>query len=182
MCWKVAAGWLVIAVLLAGGAGPARAACGGRQATRADALPAARHAVRCLLNEARVRRGLPRLRGNPRLARAATRHAEQMVSRGFFGHDGPRGDTLQRRARTAGYLRRAGAWALAENIAWGTRRSSSPRAIVRAWIASPGHRANLLSRVYRDVGVGVAMGSPFGGPGATYTTDFGRRSHRHRLR
>jgi uncharacterized protein YkwD len=42
---------------------------------------------------------------------------------------------------------------------------------------SPGHRSNMLRPSFRDIGIGIAMGTPFGGSGATYTTDFGVRVH-----
>jgi uncharacterized protein YkwD len=41
---------------------------------------------------------------------------------------------------------------------------------------SPPHRANILSGSFRSIGIGVASGTPVGGGGGTYTTDFGRRS------
>jgi hypothetical protein len=59
-----------------------------------------------------------------------------------------------------------------ENIGWGQGALTTPRSIVDAWMASPGHRENLLSRDYTEVGLG-ALGTPGAGAGATYTTDFG---------
>jgi uncharacterized protein YkwD len=41
---------------------------------------------------------------------------------------------------------------------------------------SPGHRANILSESFRQIGIAIAPGTPVGTGGATYTTDFGRRS------
>ena len=41
---------------------------------------------------------------------------------------------------------------------------------------SPPHRANILSSSFRSIGIGIAYGTPVGGGGGTYTTDFGRRS------
>jgi uncharacterized protein YkwD len=41
---------------------------------------------------------------------------------------------------------------------------------------SPGHRANILSRSFNRIGIGIARGTPGSGRGGTYTTDFGRRS------
>jgi uncharacterized protein YkwD len=41
---------------------------------------------------------------------------------------------------------------------------------------SPGHRANILSSSFRAIGIGIALGTPGSGRGATYTTDFGKRS------
>ena len=52
----------------------------------------------------------------------------------------------------------------------------TPTVAVAAWMASPPHREAILSGRYRDVGIGVAMGSPVYGEGATaaiYTADFG---------
>jgi uncharacterized protein YkwD len=84
--------------------------------------------------------------------------------------------------RSTTYLRGAPTWSLGENLSWGSGTSSTPQAIVAAWMQSPGHRANLLSPCFRDVGVGIATGAPAqldtGTVGATYVTDFGRRSAR----
>jgi uncharacterized protein YkwD len=46
---------------------------------------------------------------------------------------------------------------------------------VASWMASPGHRANILKRRFHVIGIGVVDGVPVagGGAGATYTTDFG---------
>jgi uncharacterized protein YkwD len=46
------------------------------------------------------------------------------------------------------------------------------------WMHSPGHRANILSRTFKEIGIGIARGAPESGQGgdaATYTTDFGFR-------
>jgi uncharacterized protein YkwD len=43
---------------------------------------------------------------------------------------------------------------------------------------SPGHKANILRRQFREIGIGIALGAPEdvdGQPGATYTADFGVR-------
>lgn len=51
---------------------------------------------------------------------------------------------------------------------------------MRAWMRSPGHRANILSRTFREVGVGIAIGAPTTAGGVldagTYTTDFGEHT------
>ena len=80
------------------------------------------------------------------------------------------------RIRRAGYLRGARSWAVGENIAWGSGRLSTPRAIGRAWMNSPGHRANILRAEFAEVGVGVAYDAPIAASklrSAVYTTDFG---------
>jgi uncharacterized protein YkwD len=79
------------------------------------------------------------------------------------------------RIRRTGYLRHARRWTVGENLAWGTHRSSAPRAITTMWMNSPGHRANILSPSFREVGIGLALGAPGanGGSAAPYATEFG---------
>jgi uncharacterized protein YkwD len=63
-----------------------------------------------------------------------------------------------------------------ENLAWATGTDATPRQLVVAWMASPGHRRNVLEPTFRDVGIGVAAGTPAAGPdGVTVTTEFGVR-------
>jgi uncharacterized protein YkwD len=132
----------------------------------------------CLLNHARARQGLPKLHLSRKLGRAAHGHSADMARRGYFSHDSRSGASFLDRIRRAGYLRRARRWYVGENIAWGTGRLATPRAIVRAWMHSPGHRANILNRRFRHIGVGITYKAPVRIPGraaATYTTDFGMR-------
>jgi uncharacterized protein YkwD len=81
-----------------------------------------------------------------------------------------------RRPRAAGAAREHEA--LGENIAWGTGNLGTAAKIQRAWMASPGHRANILRRQFREIGIGIAVGAPVdagGLDGATFTADFGVR-------
>jgi uncharacterized protein YkwD len=143
--------------------------------TTAD-LAAVRAAIVCLHGKIRAQRGLPLLTENARLRRAAVGHSASMVSQRYFDHNGPSGTSLLDRAIDARYVRRDGDWSLGENIAWGTGSAATPASIMRSWMASPGHRANILRRSYREVGVGIVTGVPSGGTaGATYTADFGVR-------
>src|SRR6266540_6791756 len=147
---------------------------------RADAPPRAlpgkalRRATLCLLNRERVRRGLRPLRANGRLARAARRHARDMVRRSYFSHESLRGTDFVHRIRVTGYLRSVRSWALGENLAWGTQSHATPAAIVRAWMRSPGHRANVLSPGFREIGIGLRRGAPLArtSDGLTYATEF----------
>jgi uncharacterized protein YkwD len=139
---------------------------------------ALRTATRCLLNKKRRQHGLRRLRGNGRLHRAADRHVVDMARRDYFSHTSRSGASFLDRIRRSGYLRRSRNWSVGENIAWGTGGLSTPRSIVRAWMRSPGHRANILNPRFREVGVGISFGAPVRSsarPAATYTTDFGKR-------
>ena len=146
--------------------------------TRAN-LELVRDAVLCLHNRERARHGLPRLRENPKLRRAAERHTAAMVSTHFFDHTAPNGSTMVDRIRRTGYTRHASAWALGENIAWGSGRLATAAEIHRSWMHSAGHRANILQRSFREIGIGIETGLPVrlsaSQSGATYTTDFGFR-------
>jgi uncharacterized protein YkwD len=126
----------------------------------------------CVLNAERARHGLRPLRLDRRLSRAARGHSEDMARHDYFDHTSRDGASFIDRIRRTGYLAGARGWRVAENIAWGTAHLSSPRAITRAWMNSPGHRANILDGSYREIGIGVASGR---GPRAIYTTDFGAR-------
>jgi uncharacterized protein YkwD len=146
--------------------------------TRAN-LELVRAAVLCLHNRERARHGLPRLRENPLLRRAAERHTDDMVSERFFDHTSPSGSTMVERIRRTGYTKRARSWALGENIAWGSGSLATAAQIHRSWMKSPGHRANILQRSFREIGIGIESGLPVrlsaAQSGATYTTDFGFR-------
>jgi uncharacterized protein YkwD len=129
----------------------------------------------CLLNNERARRGMGRLRINKRLSSAALNHNEDMVENHYFEHESPNGDNVVDRLLPTGYLRRAVNWVVGENLAWGTEELATPRKIVQAWMRSPGHRHNILTRRFREVGIGVTFGAPTvrGRVAATYTTVFG---------
>lgn len=172
---------LALLALLALGAtvpAPASAAgCRGAGLTPTAANKAKiERATLCLLNRARAQRGLPKLRASRVLKRAARKHSANMDRRDFFSHVSPGGATVLHRVRAVGYLASASSFSVGENIAWGSGGRATPRAIHRAWMRSPGHRANILSRGFREIGVGVALGTPVSGlRGATYTQNFGRR-------
>lgn len=154
---------------------PADAAACAAASARLDASGAhdLRRATLCLLNEKRAKRGLRRLRLNADLHRAARRHARDMSLRNYFSHTSLGGRSWLTRIRRTGYLSGARSWRAAENIAWGSGSLETPRAIVRAWMRSPGHRRNILGR-FDEIGIGIANGTPRRGlDGATYATSFG---------
>jgi len=152
------------------------AAAAAHVAVRAATLREARDATLCLLNRVRAQHGLPPLRLNARLGRAAGAHSRDMVRRRYFAHDSLNGASPFARMFAAHYVPRNASWWLGENIGWGSGWLGRPIAMVRAWMHSPPHRANILSRHFRDIGIGIAPGAPVGGHGATYTTDFGWHS------
>ncbi len=101
-----------------------------------------------LLNKDRVAYGLPALKGNTQLAQLARNYAADMINRGYFAHNNPEGLTPFDRMRQAGIsYKYAG-----ENLAINTSVTSAEAAFMN----SSGHRANILSANYTDVGIGVA--------------------------
>lgn len=129
--------------------------------------PAARSAVLCLLNLQRAASGLPALHESAPLRHAATRFADAMVRGRFFDHVSPGGSTLRQRVAGTAYLRHTRSWTLGENIAYGSDPLAAPASIVAAWMESSLHRANILTRSFRDIGIGIAAGLPVDGTGAT---------------
>jgi uncharacterized protein YkwD len=113
------------------------------------------HQVVALVNTERARAGCGPVSIDAALQRAAQQHSDDMATRGYFSHTSPDGSTFADRIRAAGY--RGGA--IGENIAAGQR---SAKEVMSGWMASPGHRANILNCAYRDIGVGYATGGPYG--------------------
>jgi uncharacterized protein YkwD len=182
---------LLAALLSAGLLAPATAAATPEHAkrkaatvcTNTDLMPAAgnlaviRAAVLCLHNKERSARGLVPLKENAKLRKAAKGHSDNMVAKGFFDHTAPDGTDMVDRILGTGYGAGQG-WSLGENIAWGTGNLATAREIQEAWMRSPGHKANILRRQFREIGIGIAVGAPVdagGLDGATYTADFGVR-------
>jgi uncharacterized protein YkwD len=127
------------------------------------------------INQVRRDHGLHALHIAPGLRAAAQNHSNDMVNRDYFSHTSPTGSTLYRRIVNSGFTT-YGSWGAGENLAWGTSTIGSPRSTVRMWLASPEHRANLLSRSWGWVGVGRRSGRFLGHSGAVvWTVDFGHR-------
>jgi uncharacterized protein YkwD len=100
-----------------------------------------------LLHDRRAREGCPRLVWNERVAAVAVAHSRDMDQRGYFSHVSPEGRDPFHRLEAAG-IRYARA---AENIAHGTRTGDS---VFAEWVASPGHRSNMLDCRFTHHGVG----------------------------
>jgi uncharacterized protein YkwD len=150
-------------------------------APTARTLSKARRATMCLVNRERRKHGLRSLRTNRRLQASATRYAREMVSREFFAHVTPGGETFTERIRQdTRYLTGALRWEIGENLAWGTGSRATPAQIVRSWMRSPDHRRNILHASYREMGLGIALGAPVRAAAAstsaaTYANQFGAR-------
>jgi uncharacterized protein YkwD len=149
-------------------------------AAAATALPAAastrndyRAAIVKLLAAERARHGLPALRVDGALTRAALGHGRDMVRRDYFSHTSVSGAGCADRTRRAGYR----ASAVGEVIAVGGDWKGTPEQVFKGLMSSPSHRAVILCSRWRDVGVACVQGSYRGFDGALmYVVDFGRRS------
>ncbi len=120
-----------------------------RAAEDPNASPAAQiRAVSCLLNWARARAGFRRLERRSALQRAATLKGRRVASCGQFSHT-PCGSSVTASVKASGY--RYG-W-FGEIMFAGTWRRVSAREVVKTWLDSPPHRANVLRRQFRHVGV-----------------------------
>jgi uncharacterized protein YkwD len=131
-------------------------------------------AVLCLVNRLRARYRMRPVRASFGLTVAALQHSSDMVVRRYFAHDGPGGDTLGDRARRTGYIQPHRGFAVSEAMAWG--EGATPRSLVRSLRRSPEHRAILLDRDQRDVGIGLSVGAPVSGvstSSATLVLEFG---------
>jgi uncharacterized protein YkwD len=97
------------------------------------------------VNQLRAARGLSALHTSNSLRHSATRYAQQMLRRDYFGH--------LARIEVASRFRYAG-----EALAIHWNGSAEPLGTVRQWMASPPHRALLMSSRFRWVGLGLARG------------------------
>ena len=97
------------------------------------------------------------------------------VSCGVFSHEpcGRPFDTV-----FASFTRSASAFQIGENIAWGTGTFGTPRSIMNAWLHSAGHRENILTASFTELGVGYLSNQAFlGYVGAVlWSQQFGART------
>ena len=120
-----------------------------------------------LHNQASKNRGIRRLGVHPKPTKAARAHSADMIRKDYFGHG-----NVGRRLKRYGYNWRV----YGENIGGGSGRYGRPGNVFKRWMKSSGHRANILDRRFREVGIGTATGTLKGKKGYTmYTVDFGTR-------
>jgi len=144
---------VVFAVLLSGTAAQARG------------LSSSESSLLNTMNAVRKSHGLPTLRVDSHLVRAARGHSSDMLRRGYFAHGSVAGRAVAVGAR--GPL-------FGEDLAWATRLTA--QWVVDSWLASPSHRAVLLRPGFRRVGIGIVFGTFIGHGGAgIVTADFAGR-------
>jgi uncharacterized protein YkwD len=132
------------------------------------------------VNEVRAENGLPPLRVNVQLSRAAAVHTREMLSEGYFGHNSWDGSPFWQRLQRFYVVKGFKQWSVGENLVWGAPDLSGDDA-VQWWLGSPEHRANLLSTNWREIGlaavhVPIAPGTFGGGEATVVTADFGTRT------
>lgn len=114
-----------------------------------DDIKAFENEVIRLTNVERSKNGLPALTQNWELSRVARYKSADMAAKGYFAHQSPTYGSPFTMMQNFGIRFSAAG----ENIAMGQR---TPQEVVNAWMNSPGHRANILSRSYSQIGVGFA--------------------------
>ena len=135
--------------------------------------------LKCI-NHERAKRHLASLRVNAKLVDSARSHSADMGDRQYFNHNSPSGETWSQRIMRHGYTRQGyRVWKAGENIAWGAGLYSSPVLIVDKWMKSPMHRAVILTKDFRDLGVGAVSCDGYGSVDGMvwfFTLDVGRRT------
>ncbi|RZU14426.1 uncharacterized protein YkwD [Streptomyces sp. BK239] len=138
-------------------AAPSAAAPGASAAAPASGAVAK---VVSLVNGERGKAGCSPLTVNAKLTKAAQDHSADMASHRNMSHTGSDGSDPGARITRAGY-----AWSTyGENVAYGY---STPEQVMAGWMASPGHKRNILNCAFKEIGVGLAQ------PGSYWTQDFG---------
>jgi uncharacterized protein YkwD len=168
---------LLISLALAGSASarvlkaPASACYGADDPTAPISVQ--ENAMECLINYARHQAGLPRLSETRKLKVSSLNKAADIMRCNQFSHEACGRDFLYW-FRRAGYVG-GGCWWAGENLAWGSGSLGSPRAVIKAWLRSPSHRANILDDQYSEFGVALRIGSFSGSSDAhVWVNHFGR--------
>jgi len=141
----------------------------------AAAAPPPRTALLYRINQIRIGHGLRPVMPTLRLQRAATRHSDDMMTRDYFAHTSPTGSSVYSRIVNSGFV--AGySWIGGETLAWGNGSLATPLATVHAWLASPEHRAIMLSPKFRWIGISRTCGNYRGDPSTcVWTADWVKR-------
>ncbi len=104
-----------------------------------------------LTNQARIEAGVPEVKHNTMLERAAMNKAQDMALGSYFSHVSPDGRQPWDFIKEAGYKYAAAGENLAVHF-------FDVEPLQDAWMNSPGHKANVLNKNYEEMGVGIAKG------------------------
>jgi uncharacterized protein YkwD len=166
---------LTLLSVFAAGAGAASKPV--RTLAAADRLESA---VLVELNKIRRQHGLAPVRLSRPLSTAADAHSRAMGTFGFFDHNSRDGSEFWKRVERFYSPEGYRSWSVGENLLWSSGRLSAPEAL-KLWMASPGHRKNILTARWREIGLAAlqvrsAPGVYGGRDVVIITTDFGVRS------
>jgi len=103
-------------------------------------------------NKYRAQNGLSALKENSKLSAAALAKAQDMAENGYFNHLSPDGVSPSTLVKNYGYNFQA----TSENIAYGVFQSSQD--LIAGWMDSAGHRANILNKDFKDIGLAIVKG------------------------
>lgn len=171
---------LLLAIVVLLGVGVSGAHATGNPVSTLSSANRLESQVLVQLNAIRRAHGLVPLRLSHPLSSAADSHSRAMGTFGFFSHSSRDGSEFWRRVqrfyRQGGY----GNWSVGENLLWSTAGLDASRAL-KLWMASPGHRKNILTPRWREVGLAAvsvpAAPGVFGGRNVVIiTSDFGVRT------
>jgi uncharacterized protein YkwD len=131
------------------------------------------------INVVRAQHGLRPFRRSNHLGAAANQHSVSMAQKGYFSHSSANGGAFWRRIASFYGYHGYRQWSVGENLLWSSPTVSTARAI-QMWMTSPEHRANLLDRNWREIGLSAvhsasAPGVYHGGAVTIVTADFGVR-------
>jgi len=143
---------------------PSATKSSARKASRSSGKTSFQSQVVKLTNRERAKAGCKALKSNTALKTAAQKHSADMAKKDYFSHTGKDGRSPFDRMTDAGYAFSAAA----ENIAAGQR---TPADVVKGWMNSAGHKANIINCTYTEIGVGYAKGGSYG---TYWTQDFGK--------
>ncbi|WP_117000155.1 fibronectin type III domain-containing protein [Desertimonas flava] len=144
---------------LAAAAGPSLESPSAPAFALAPALPSST-SLRDVTNSYRASAGVAGLTLNAALNQAAQIRAQEMVANGYFAHRRPNGTSPSTVLAQVGY-----GWnAWGENL-FMSSYDPAPSSVVGAWMNSSGHRANMLSSTFTQVGFGSATTPNFAGQG-----------------
>ncbi len=172
---------LALALLALPGSAAAQDCPGATAEPTPDTAAAVKDAIVCLINVERSAAGRGALSQEPELGVSATGHSDDMIRGRYLAHEREGHPTLLQRVTAAGYFRGVIGALYSENVGAAPQGAASPETVVRAWLGSPTHRANILYPGFSEIGIGIAFAPPDPAfyrdyASVLFTTDFGDRT------
>ena len=170
---------VVAAVLAASAALVPAQALPARNAGSTPSLAALQSGVLSKLNQIRRSHGLVPVKLNRALSAAAAQHTVEMLAAGYFQHESVDGSAFWKRIQRFYPSAHYRSWSVGENLLW-EGEPLDANAALALWMASPEHRANILTPGWREIGIAAIYKTNAPGVFAGYSptviaTDFGAR-------